>query len=464
MKLFQIVPADFFSVLVSPNRELYFDALMKLYEMFNLEIYIYLKAFLAEVELLLEDRQYIAEEGDEEEPEFGSLRGKARLIEKRLEKTRWVEREYLDGSFIEILTPPPYAITVMRTLHTMTQEGAAEYNSLVFSTYSALKQAHTESRDRMYEALIVARSNTEKLDYELRTFYHGIRGYMRVIRENSDVNLLLQNHFEAYKKDSDRVYHPVKTMDSFYRYTGPIRSILADVHADEELIAQMTQKALATRSYASEADAREDILSAIERVMDSYQQIAGLIKEIDLKHSSLTKQSIDKIRYVMTADRTIKGKLVELLRAYAQSDGERETQLGGLLEEHICVNRQEYMDKGSCWHKNSRQRRSNRPPLPLREVNEADGALLSKAMERLKNSYSEARVRQYMEGLFTDGRTSVSSEEIPVANDGEYILTLLSVVRAFRDNRRFQLEFSEGSTEKNGYRIPRFVLKKGGRP
>ena len=57
MKVFKIVPADFFSVLVSPNREIYADALMKLYEMFQSEINIRLKAFLAEVELLLEDRR-----------------------------------------------------------------------------------------------------------------------------------------------------------------------------------------------------------------------------------------------------------------------------------------------------------------------------------------------------------------------------------------------------------------------
>ena len=38
MKVFEIVPADFFSVLVSPNREIYVEALMKLYEMFQNEI------------------------------------------------------------------------------------------------------------------------------------------------------------------------------------------------------------------------------------------------------------------------------------------------------------------------------------------------------------------------------------------------------------------------------------------
>ena len=110
MKVFEIIPGDFFSVLVSPNREIYVDALMKLYEMFQNEINIRLKAFLTEVEILLEDRVYIIEEGDDAyDAEPASLRGKARLIERRFEKTGWVEREFLDGSFTEIKSPAELA-------------------------------------------------------------------------------------------------------------------------------------------------------------------------------------------------------------------------------------------------------------------------------------------------------------------------------------------------------------------
>ena len=204
MKVFEIIPADFFSVLVSPNREIYTDALMKLYEMFQTEINIRLKSFLAELEILLEDREYILEEGDEAAgAEPSSLRGKARLIVRRFVKTGWIDREFLDGSFMEIIIPNSYTITVMRMLRELTAESVAEYDSLVFSTYSALKQAYTDSRDRMYDALLVAKSNTEKLDFMLRTFYYGIRGYQKVIRENTDVNLLLKNHFEAYKEALD---------------------------------------------------------------------------------------------------------------------------------------------------------------------------------------------------------------------------------------------------------------------
>lgn len=87
MKLFEIIPADFFSVLVSSNREVYVDALMKLYEMFNDDINIKLKDYLNELAALLEDRVYNVEDGDDisiDSPD--TSRGKARLIEKDLKR------------------------------------------------------------------------------------------------------------------------------------------------------------------------------------------------------------------------------------------------------------------------------------------------------------------------------------------------------------------------------------------
>ena len=469
LKVFEIVPADFFSVLVSPNREIYADALMKLYEMFQSEINIRLKAFLAEVELLLEDREYILEEGDEaEDSEPSSLRGKARLVVRRLVKTGWIDREFLDGSFTEIIIPNTYAITVMRMLKELTDESVAEYDSLVFSAYSALNQAYTDNRDRMYEALIVAKNNTEKLDFKLRTFYYGIRGYQKVIRENTDVNLLLKNHFEAYKEALDRVYHPIKTMDSFTRYSGPIRGILTDIRFDDALLDEMAAKAMATKAkatkeYADQNEAHEDILKTIEAITDSYGAVSVLLDEIDIKHSKMTKQSIEKIRYVMSADQTIKGKLVELLKAYAAADDEQAPRIMSMLEEGVTVNRQEYIDAGSLYHKNIRSRRSDEPPQPIEEERDIEKEILTAVVGKLRSGYSDARVKSYMDSLFANGRTEVASEEISVENDTDYILTLLSVVSAYSGTRGYRIEITDGYAQKGVYRIPRFVLKKGGK-
>lgn len=210
-------------------------------------------------------------------------------------------------------------------------------------------------------------------------------------------------------------------------------------------------------------EAREDIQITIEKITDSYGAVSLLLDEIDIKHSSMTKQSIDKICYVMSADQTKKGKLVDLLKAYSSADEEQASRLLSMLEEGITVNRQEYVDAGSLYHKNIRSRRSDEPPQPVEEECDIEKELLSAVVSKLRSGYSDARVKAYMASLFENGKTEVTSEEIPVEDDTEYIMTLLSVINAYKGNRGYHIQLLDGYEQKNVYRIPRFVLIKGGK-
>ena len=82
---------------------------------------------------------------------------------------------------------------------------------------------------------------------------------------------------------------------------------------------------------------------------------------------------------------------------------------------------------------------------------------------KLRSGYSDARVKSYMDSLFANGRTEVASEEISVEDDTAYILTLLSVINAYKGNRGYHIQLLDGYVQKTVYRIPRFVLKKGGK-
>lgn len=434
---------------------------MKLYEMFKYDVNIKLKDYIAELVIVLEDREYVVEEDDTITENFHTLRGKAHLIVNRFVKTKWIEKEFLDGSFIEIITPTSYSIRVMRMLSEITDESRDEYNSLVFSTYSALNQAVTENPNQTYEALLSAKSNTETLDYELRTLYHGIRGCLKKIRDNNDVNFLLKNHFEEYKNMADRIYHPVKTMDSIFRYSGPIKSLLSDLRYNDVLMYEMCRKAMTIRNYDYKSEAEEEIYCTIDQIIDMYNSVTILMDQIDVKHSNYTKHSIDKIRYVMSADQSIKGKLVKVLKAYSNSEVYDCEKIGQLLEENISINRQEFIDSNSFYHKNIRSRRSTAPPQPIEIKSDLDKALISDVMSRIKNSYSESRVRDYMDNLFKDGVSEVTSEDISIESDADYILTLLSVVKSSNGSFGYTLNIDKEFISKNGYRIPKFKIIKG---
>jgi hypothetical protein len=325
------VPGKFFSILSSGNREIYYDALMILHDNFKFELNILVDDYIASLITILEDRAFEFEDDDKQESSL-SLSSKARLILDRLIKTGWVDREFIDNSFIEIITPRSYAIPFLKLLSELGDNTLQEYNSLVFATFSGLKQAISENGAHLYEAVLSAQTNTEQLQYSLRTLYHAIRGFLRRIVEQNDVNLLLQNHFSEYKKMSDRVYHPIKTMDSVHRYMAPIQNLLAEVLANEDFLQSMRERAISIKKYEDEDQANEEIIKAIDYILDFYQSVGSLVNEIDRKHSTYTKSSIEKIQYLMTADQTIRGKLIEILKFYADTTGNERESIANVME------------------------------------------------------------------------------------------------------------------------------------
>jgi len=460
MALFDVVPSNFFSVLVSGNREVYVDALTLLHQLFKFELNIRVDDYISSLISLLEEKAFVPEDDDEMPESSLTPSGKARLILNRFVKTGWVDKEYLDGSFVEIITPRNYAISVMKLISEIGDKSLHEYNSLVFATYSGLKQAKNEHKSQMYEAVLSAKANTEQLEYELRTLYHGIRGFLRNIQEQNNVNLLLQNHFEEYKKMSDQIYHPIKTMDSIHRYMAPIQNILSDILADEKLMGIMRERAMTIKKYDDGAEAEEEIISAIDYVLDAYQSVGSIINEIDRKHSTYTKSSIEKIQYLMTADQTIKGKLVELLKTYADAMSEDRNALSDMFEKNIRINRQEFVDGKSLYHKSVRSRRVNTTPLSIDQDNTFSDLAMVGMLEQIKNGYPVARVRAYVDRLFAHGAEFVRSEDIPLNSDADFILLILAIVRANDRGMTYRVQMGEGRIERNGYRIPNMIVSK----
>jgi hypothetical protein len=313
----------------------------------------------------------------------------------------------------------------------------------------------------MYHAITAAKLNTEQLTYELKMLYHGIREYLRKIQEQRDVNVLLADHFDEYKTLADRIYHPIKTMDSVYRYKAPVIEILTDMLGDDEMMESIRKRAIAIRKYESEEEAGEEVLSAINYVLDVYQSIGGIVNEIDKKHSVYTKLSIETIRYHMTADQSIAGKLITLLKAYASASCDESSTILDLLERGINIGRQEFLDGRSLWRKNIKNRRIITESLSV-SIDELftenrDISILS----TLSDDYSLRKIKEYMEKQFKD-RNSVSSGEIEIYNDKEFILLLLAAIRAGERNTGFKAQFGDNFFNTNGYKIPEIMFTKKG--
>ena len=106
MRLFEVVPSELFSVLASPNRILYSDALDVLYTAYRDNLKIREDMLYSMLRSKLE--QQLAEasfdEEDISEEEIRDISGRARFLIRKLCSKGWFEKER-DEDFTEVITP-----------------------------------------------------------------------------------------------------------------------------------------------------------------------------------------------------------------------------------------------------------------------------------------------------------------------------------------------------------------------
>lgn len=469
MKLFEVLPQNLFSILVSKNRNLYVDALFVLRKAFKQEMTINRSDLVAmlvanldeamlEIDMEAEKTEFDSQEEGAKEDQ--GLSATAYYILRRLRDTGWVEVEYQMDSFEENLTLPDYTVKLINLLYSFTDETVREYNSYVYSTYSALRTADNERDDFMYNALLTAYDNTIKLVDELKTLHNNIRRYHQTLNSYATANEVLKGHFDEYKTQiMDRIYHPLKTLDSVPRFKIPIIKILTDWLSDFELRQKIAGQAVLRGKHQTQEEAMDDIILKMGEISDIYDGMDSMLEEIDRKNSAYTRASIEKMHYLLNTDRSVKGKLVEILSADISKTG----WLQEVLANSANLYMQRYIDEKSVYTKANRSVRKEGKPLGLTEMDldaEFGRDAVSGFMEKARKLYSHQKVVSFIERKMA-GKSVVNSSEMGLENDEEFILLMLAALKNGEKNLSFGVEFYDGYLKSEGYRIPnmRFVRK-----
>jgi hypothetical protein len=460
MELFKRIPDKFFTILTSGKKDLYVEALFVLRQAFKTELIIRRQDLTAMLMDSLETGMLQADFSEEAE-ELGignegieGISGKAHLLIRKLRDTGWLEVEYERNSFDENITVPDYAIAVIDLLYDISVERVKEYNSYVYATYAALKNSK-ENPDYLYQALQAAYQNTLRLVDELKLLFNNIKRYHLRITAELDVNDLLAEHFDHYKEQVvDTIYYPLKTIDSIPRFKYAILSILNSWFLDEKLIVNIVEQGIKRRIFADETSGREETFMMINTIADTYDSIEGMVSDIDKKHVEYTNASIDRIRYMMNADQSAKGKLVELLK----HSGEKE--IYSAMKQSVVAYRHTYMDIQSLYNRVKRTVKSEGMPLSLKE-NHENPELVENFLKTVRSQYSTRKIDDYINRCF-DGRSEFTTNNIEMQSSEDFILFLLGTLRGREKSAGFLVIFGEGNVNRQGYSLPyaKFVRKK----
>lgn len=329
-EFFEVVNENFFSLLSSKNKRMYFRALMVLRTCYQSELRLKradLVSYLVEQmsnDLMnwsanpdddrFEAPDSIAPSSERSEDDTSTLSGRAHALVRRFQETGWLDVVPDEQSLDEMLLVPDHVSAILDVLYSIVHPADRPYNSYVYSTYSVLRTAN-EDRDYLYPALHSAYENTQALLDSLRSLLHNIHKFYRSLQQRSDIRELLAEHFDGYQVlVATKTYHPLKTVDSVHRFRPRILSILRQWMVDGDALEQLVQSMATHRSGFHEMEARYEIIRMIQFIIDSLESMDSFLREIDRRNSAYSRASVERIQYLLNTDRDVKGKLIEILR------------------------------------------------------------------------------------------------------------------------------------------------------
>lgn len=460
MKLFEAIPTDLFSVLASPNRELYSDALDVLYAAYreNLKIpedtlYSMLRSKL---EQQLADATFDGEDIDEDE--LRDISGRARFLIRKLCCRGWFEKERGEN-FEEYITVPGYSSRILELLHQLRDDSPIRGYSYVFGTYSSLKVA--DEGNNIYDkmaAVYSAYDSTQALINLLQMVYHNVKHYFQIQIEMQEVNQVLASHFDDFGQKVVETYiRPLKIKDSVPKYRGPIQAILSSWAINDVQLTAMANAALQDKRGRSLEECRSDLLKKIFWIKERYDYIEhDYLDEIDSQVRRYTRATTQKIENLTNRDHNVRGNLNYLLQALSRKRNASE--LVDKIQPAFQLFEQSYISEKSLWYRKRPGKRTKAAPVVIEEADQ-NRDISEQAAQLLRTEYGRAAVAAYIENWLGEAGICFS-ENLNLQDDKAYIMSLLTVLLSSDAAASHSVTELEGYFSQNGYTIPQMQISR----
>ena len=187
---------------------------------------------------------------------------------------------------------------------------------------------------------------------------------------------------------------------------------------------------------------------------ETYEKIENLISQIDTKHTEYTRASIEKIRYALNVDRSIKGKLVQLLKA------SNEKAVSAAMQRSVNLYSHSYVDSQSAYNRIKRSARSEGKAIAI-EAREENAELMAGFLSDIRKQYSNKKIDTYVHSLLGE-RHSISTIDVSILDSNEFILFLLCTVRGREKGADYTVDFKSGYVDRMGYNLPDITISRKG--
>ncbi len=471
MDFFSMIPDNFFSLLASKNKRIYLAAIIQSFKTYETGSILGIEKRIVVDDLVnfLENSSYLYDVEDEEDEESNpqSKRELANYILRRMEECGWI---YVDvtNDYEEILNFSDMAITLCEALinaypyeansyeedtSSNYEEHINEYQGYIYTIYSILNNPDNGDYVTKFNAVY---TNTKQLIRAIRRLDSRLKEYINSVVETSEVRELMERLMNFKTEVYDRSYLKMKTSDNINRYRLSIVSKLEELANDEFAMSMIVNDF--KRKYPNDL-AIIKASKAVDEIIDVFNSIDSFILEIDNKNRTYINSTIGKIKFLLSEDDNIIGKLNTVLKHIRVSNEKGKIDKAMRLVDTMYNFNYEkvYNQESSLYTPRGTYTRNYNQMLDALSL---DFTLTADFLKQFKSAYNEVEIKNFLESNMVDDILQASHIIDYNSKNITVLMTVYSLM--YSANLEYEITILDNIIDHKKYRLKDFMIKRRG--
>lgn len=457
--MFRIVSDKFFVPLASPNKQIYWECICKLFSIMNHQL-----SFGIERDVLVEELQYYFEqehaiEIDAEEIIGKSSRDKANWMLRRLEFYEWIEIE-TDKSYVQRVNFKDYAVKIIKTLLEIEEGKQIEYQGYIYVIYSLVRS----NTDKPGTVLLSILENTDMLITGLKNLNSGIKRYIDELTRYKTPAEIMDVLFNDYIENIvDKAYHRLLTSDNVAKFRPEIVERLESKSRSKAYM-EKTSAEIASIQEIPIEQAEEKVYQYIHTIIDAFKNLDDILAEINQKNTQYQRAAVNRAKFFLIGSEDVRGQIKEILAGMNEQINSENMDLGGIyrisfLDELIRIYSSAFLDEKSLYvpiegKKEFRpgEIQNEVPDYEMRQIK------IRKMMERMERVLNPQKINDYVL-KFMQEHKEIMASELPLETTEDYVHMIYVRLYGQRKNMKYEVQPGEEVTI-NGYRFKDYKIRK----
>ena len=331
MDIFNAIPDNFFSLLSSKNKRIYVSLIIEAFKIYETGTILGIEKKIVADELVhyLDTNKYSydVEDIDDEEANPKSNRDLANYALRKMEECGWI---YVDvtNDYIEILNFSDAGIIITEALmqiygssyqgfedNETSNYNSREYQGYIYTIYSLLNNSDSIEYSVIMQEVY---RNTKLLLRSIRRLDARLKTYISSVFDQVEVKDLMENLVSYRENFVEQGYAKLKMSDNINRYRLRIVSRLEEYENNEDILNAISL------NYPNLPDDKKmgRVIRDIDEIIDVFNALDEYITEIDEKSKTYINSTIAKIKFLISEDDNIIGKVNAILKYVRKSNKE----------------------------------------------------------------------------------------------------------------------------------------------